>query len=325
MAFHNIRRPLRAGQIVRRIAAMAIIFALPLAHSAAAAPSTTDTYLNFKMPTLGGIQFWTDIKERAGWRLQCHAFADLCRVLDAENYSHGWGVRKAVAEIFDSTAPPLRSINLSPHAIILVHGLGGKPSNFEEIRESLQGDGYRLVTFNYASAFSPLENHGASLGRFIGQLENVSDITFVTHSMGGRVVDSLIAHNSAAIRAVKIHGVARLGPPHHGSTIAIQAVDLIGADHLSWSPVPDLIAPSPMLAREATLPQCNIVGSLRTRGGVNPMIDGDDDGIIGRAEASTATPQNTLIVETSHLGLTSHPAAINAIRYFVETGSCTRI
>ena len=48
---------------------------------------------NLRFPTLGGMQFWNDIKIQAGWRVQRNFITGHYRLLNPEKTRYAWGNR----------------------------------------------------------------------------------------------------------------------------------------------------------------------------------------------------------------------------------------
>eukprot|EP00439_Symbiodinium_sp_Y106_P088345 s1_g881.t1 len=277
-------------------------------------------YLNLALPTLGGVQLWTDTEEQMGWRVQCHSLTGHCRLLDENNVRQAWGARSEMRSTLFRKAPPVRSA--SP-TVIFVHGLGGKHSNFDELKPVVEAQGFRAVVFNYASSMGNLEDHGDALTSFISSLEGIKSISFVTHSMGGRVVDQALADSPTNIAGHRVSGIVRLGPPHQGSALAGQAVDILGETTLSWTPALDLRSPSPLLDRSDAPPQLNIIGSLRDGSGINPLLGGDDDGLVALSEAEAGVTGENVVLQVSHFGLTSSPQTHALVQAFLAEHSQT--
>ena len=46
---------------------------------------------NWKTKTLGGMQFWSDVRHACGWRVQRNSQTGHFRLIDPENVRHAWG------------------------------------------------------------------------------------------------------------------------------------------------------------------------------------------------------------------------------------------
>ena len=47
--------------------------------------------VNWKIPTIGGKQFWSDVKIIGGWRIQQNVFSDHYRLLNKKDVRQAWG------------------------------------------------------------------------------------------------------------------------------------------------------------------------------------------------------------------------------------------
>jgi pimeloyl-ACP methyl ester carboxylesterase len=273
---------------------------------------------NLEISTLGGQQFWTDRAMRAGWRIQCHALSGHCRLLDPGNIRRGWGDFSEVEREFETMSP---KEDARRRLVVLVHGFGGHAWTFSRLKKALKDDSHEVVHFTYASTLARVPEHAGDLRTYLGNLENVDEVIFIAHSMGGLVVDRALAEETPEFDTAKVAGIVRLGTPVRGSALARHAVDIAGAATPRWSPVADVA--TGLATSDASPPTCSIAGSLRGGTGINPWIEGDDDGVVGVAEVSGDAGGGTLVVPASHFAMTGHAETIAAVRAFLKTGSCS--
>ncbi|MDP2123980.1 MAG: alpha/beta fold hydrolase [Parvibaculum sp.] len=272
---------------------------------------------NLAISTLGGQQFWTDRAMRAGWRIQCHALSGHCRLLDPADIRRGWGDFVEVERLLETVSP---TSDARRRLVVLVHGFGGHAWTFSRLKKALKDDGHEVVHFTYASTLARVPEHAGDLRSYLGNLENVDEVIFIAHSMGGLVVDHALAAETPAFDTAKVSGIVRLGTPVRGSALARQAVDIAGAATPRWSPVADVAAG--LAISDASPPTCSIAGSLKGGTGINPWIEGDDDGVVGVSEVSGDDGIGTLVVPASHFTLTGNAETIAAVRMFLKSGRC---
>ena len=77
--------------------------------------------LQVPLPTLGGLQFWADIRYQEGWRMQRNTVTGFYRLLDGDNIRRAWGTNQEVATAMDARAPP-QPANAERHLVVLIHG-----------------------------------------------------------------------------------------------------------------------------------------------------------------------------------------------------------
>ena len=134
--------------------------------------------INWRVPTLGGIYFWTDVKVNNGCRIQKHVWTGHYRVLDCKNVRYAWGgyddCLKEYQKLTDSTSKDKKAL--------LIHGLTVKKNSLEPLKENLEKEGYEVEFFRFSCFVEPLESTSKSLARVLESFER--DVDVVTHSTG---------------------------------------------------------------------------------------------------------------------------------------------
>lgn len=108
--------------------------------------------------------------------------------------------------------------------VILLHGIGQSKWNMAGIESALEKSDYEVLNIGYPS----LHNNIINLARFLNRdltARKIWDgeskkIHFVTHSMGGLVLDTYLQTYKDEIPAEKLGRIVMLAPPHGGSEIA---------------------------------------------------------------------------------------------------------
>ncbi|MFN3826794.1 MAG: esterase/lipase family protein [Micavibrio sp.] len=121
------------------------------------------------------------------------------------------------------TMPPQEEQTSTPDTIVLLHGIGHTRLNMLPIEWALSKRGYRIVNITYPSRQMFL----ADLGQYLDyQMINHNvwstsrKVHFVTHSMGGLVVQNYLYHARDRLPRDKIGRVVMLAPPIRGSEVA---------------------------------------------------------------------------------------------------------
>ncbi len=275
---------------------------------------------NLVLPTLGGQGLWTDHATRAGWRMQVHALTGHARLLDPANHRRAWGPRAAVSAALLNQAPI--AIQRPRHVVVLIHGLGGNSLTFRHMRKALRAEGHAVAEFRYASILKQNDAQAEALRTFVDGL-NADNITLVGQSMGGLVADRVLSFgtfrgDALHIGRTRVCGVLRIGTPCGGSAFARAIVAGVGAQGLKRTPLAEVAMGLPADATSDLIPHLNIAGSLNGTRGLNPLIAGPDDGLVGVAEVSRGDLASTLVVNASHYGLTTNPVVINAVLAFLR-------
>lgn len=264
------------------------------------------------MPTIGGAQLWADRRYRAGWRLQQHALTGHHRLLDPKDRRHVSGeFERALERLSEMRLPPS-----PPDVVVLLHGLGRTRRSLLTLADALAEDGHHAIRLDYPSTRRTLEEHVAQIVEAIAHLEGAERISFVTHSLGGVLVRGALAHPAwpAALRPQR---VVMLAPPNGGAALA-EALErsvptLFGA---VMGPAGRQIASNPTFPAPH-VPFLVVAGSQGGGGGVNPLLEGDDDGVVRVEETKLEGMTEHLIVESLHTVIMDHAQVREATKRFL--------
>jgi len=277
---------------------------------------------NLVGPTMGGQQVWTDKLYHVGWRIQRNVLTGHHRLLDPQDRRHAWGTyQDCLAKFAAIRTTQTIDYGGKPMAF-LVKGLGGMESNFSVMKKALIDDGYHVAYVSYPSTRQGIQDHAHDISHLLNGLEGVQDIVFIAHSMGGLVMRQVLGDGGDWMGRMSVRGLVMIGTPNQGSQMA-ESFYGSGAFEVATTEAgqnlrPDHVATLPPV----TIRHCLIIGSNNDGQGLNPLIDGDDDGVVGVSEAMLDGSDDVLIVEARHQGLLAHPEALAGIRRFLKGGQC---
>ncbi len=186
------------------------------------------------------------------------------------------------------------------------------------LSERLRSDGYRTLNFGYPSRHFSIGHLASLLREFIRtEIPEAKTVHFVTHSLGGIVVQRYLATFPGEIVGGR---VIMLGPPNGGSASAriVKKIPLIRA---LFGPVLNEVAELIPGAVPAGF-QIGIIagGTGRTRG-FSPFISGDNDGIVTVEETRLPEAEFYLFKGGIHAILMTYPEVRHLVRRFLEDGS----
>ncbi len=303
-----------------RLAAGAPCFLLGAAACAAFGAASGRLMPNVALPTAGGTQLWTDVAYDAGWKVQRHAWTGHARLLDPEGVRRAWGAEDACCRrleqerpLVDGTRAPL---------VILLHGLARSHRSLGALEARLSAEGYEVLAFEYASTRADIEGHAAHLATLLERHMPAREVHFVTHSLGGLVLRALLADASAPWREVHRLGRAvTLAAPHGGAHIAAEALEW---DLPGWLLGPALhqLGDGRAAALPApSLPFATVAGVRGSRGGWNPWVPGDDDGLVAESEAHLVGEAAALQHRVVHSFIMSDPEVLDWVVAFLTDGA----
>jgi pimeloyl-ACP methyl ester carboxylesterase len=264
--------------------------------------------LNLDSPTFGGMQFWSDEMVFHDWRIQRHTVSGHCRLLDEKNVRRAWGSFEDCATEFEQIKQQKQMAPLKPRVVLLMHGLVRSRESMDGLCEYLRGVGdYSVLNISYASSRGTVADHAKTLARVIRHLDGVSEVNFVAHSLGNLVIrhyfHDLSREASEHRPAVRFGRVVMLAPPNNGAEMARRFQDntlfraVWGASGkelaTKWSELEGCLA----------VPQGEfgiIAGGKGNDEGLNPLIAGDDDFVVGVEETRLVGAADFLVLPALH-------------------------
>ncbi|MEO1161842.1 MAG: hypothetical protein AAFW74_15580, partial [Pseudomonadota bacterium] len=195
---------------------------------------------------------------------------------------------------------------------------GGR-ATFGNLPGKLRKAGFEARAISYPSTRGSIEDHAAQLERLLQRLQNVDEVSFVTHSMGGIVVRRLLARDGAWKSKVAVRRLVMIAPPNRGSLVA-QTLQHAWPYKLFYGTAGQQLTP----ARVSSLPVPNvtfgiIAGGLGDAEGYNPLVPGDDDGTVAVAETRLEGAKDFMVLPGLHGFIArSHeiePPILNFLRF----------
>ncbi len=193
------------------------------------------------------------------------------------------------------------------------------------MEQELRADGRLVIPFDYPSTRVTIPQSAAYLRQVVDSLEGVEQIDFVVHSMGGLLVRSYL-QQTATQPDPRLHRLVMLGVPNKGAQMANLLQDNLAFRLLFGPAGQQLIESAEGLIASLPTPRLEFAVIAGARGdaeGFNPLIPGDDDGVVAVESVLLPGAADSLQVHCLHSFLPSHQEVIAAARRFLETG-CLR-
>jgi pimeloyl-ACP methyl ester carboxylesterase len=283
---------------------------------------------NVQVATYGGKQFWTDQAILAGWRVQRNAVTGHCRLLDPDDERRAWGTLEQCETKLEEVR---REKNLQPprgKIVICLHGLLRSRHQMQPLANWLAKEGkYDVVNFNYASSRAEVGEHAEALARVISKYSEATEINFVAHSLGNIVLRHYLGDVARGANGTKpdtrLHRIVMLGPPSNGAEFAKRFSENRLFQVVAGKSGQQLADNWAKLEPKLVTPACEfgiIAGGQGTKVGLNPLVTGDDDGIVAVSETKLAGACDFLVSPVIHGELMNDPTTRKSILSFLKDG-----
>lgn len=284
-----------------------------------ASSDTARRRLNFRLPTLGGFQFWGDEMVYCGWRIQRNALYGHHRLLNPRNVRRAWGSYGECERAFERFVDKSVVRPQSDEFVVLLHGIFSVRGSFDGLEKYLRKQGYEVVAVQYPSTQGSLQKQAAQLARVIERLEGARTVHLVTHSLGGIVARCYLSGQ----RDARIGRLVMIAPPNQGAVLASMLDGWVGYDIVTGPVGDQLIGGKHSIIASLPTPWCEfgvIAGGRGTDRGYLPLLPGDDDGIVAVEETRLEGMRDFLFVRGLHQFLMNRKPVKRAVVQFLRTG-----
>jgi hypothetical protein len=271
-------------------------------------------------PTLGGRQFWADRFVYAGWRIQRNIYSGHHRLLDPDDRRHAWGSYQDTRAAFEAIRDSREIAPAGPHLVLLLHGLGRTAKSFPDLAAALRAEGYEVIAISYPSTRQSLTRHAEDLGAILDRLEDVERVSFVTHSLGSFVVRKLLSERDGFDSGITLGRAVFIAPPSQGAALADRMEDLPPYRWIAGPAGLEVTSAGAGTLPPPRIPFGVIAGGRGGTAGYNPLLEGDDDGVVAVSEARLEGAADFLVVPEIHTFISNHPATIDAVLRFLAAG-----
>lgn len=275
---------------------------------------------NVPFPTGGGHQVWADVAWDGGWRVQQHIWTGHGRLLDDNDVRRAWGspeacrarlvARRALGEFGRASERPL---------VVLLHGLWRTRGAMGPMKLALEDSGFDVLDVCYPSTRRSIEEHAEQVAGLLNGLPSEGrEIHFVTHSLGGLVTRALFARSEDPWRQrQKLGSAVFIAAPHQGASLARTGSRLPWAFWLYGEPARQIAGGQAAELPVPPMPFMNVAAGHGDRGW-NPLINGDDDGVVAVSEAHLEGEVSFLRVEGLHTVVAKDPDVQDAVIRFLK-------
>ncbi len=303
-----------------------IFLSLVFLSSRAAAGPPVLPKVEIPLPTLGGMQFWTDQSFFHQWRIQQNASTGQHRLLDPNDFQHASGDLAACRAKLDEIKAARNLPPMKGKAVIVLHGLFRSRASMNKVCRHLEKGGYTVFNMSYASTQRDVAAHALALDRVVRGLEGIEEISFVGHSMGNIVIRHYL-HDQAGADGLpgdkRIKRFVMLAPPNHGSLLAYAAGENKVFQALTGEAGQELGREWAKLEEKLALPRMEfgvIAGGRGDDAGYNPLLPGDDDGTVTVSGARLDGAADFAVVPVLHSFIMNDDRVLEYTLRFVQHG-----
>lgn len=172
--------------------------------------------------TCGGSHFWEDVFFYQKWRIQRNYTSKKCRLLDNWDICRFEGSFEECRKAFIKYIEVYELARQKGHMIIMLPGLGESKNVFKPLWREAIKEGFMAAAINYPSTQKGIEGHVRQLDFFLNHLEDVEEVSFVTHGAGSIILKSLMSKASPWKQKLKIGRIVDVQPLYHGSRLLVK-------------------------------------------------------------------------------------------------------
>ena len=206
--------------------------------------------------------------------------------------------------------------------VILLHGLGRTADSMNKIANSLTQAGYKVWNESYPSRDKPIDELAKSAiepALEFCRTQNIKQINFVTHSLGGILIRYYLQDHSLD----QLKHIVMLSPPNKGTEIVDRLKELKIFQFLT-GPVGQQLGTDEKSIPNQLLPIQGDIGIIVGNSSSDPwfswLIPGEDDGKVSVASSKLSEMKDFLIVEYGHTFIMSKNDVIDQIKNFLSDG-----
>lgn len=276
--------------------------------------------INLQFKTLGGKQFWTDIRVQGDWRIQRNHYTNHCRVLDGKNVRRAWGSYDQCQERFDTLVQDGTIRPYKQKIIVLLHGVIRTKNSLEPLGKYLRDrQAADVISWSYASTRQTISQHAEKFNELISYFPKDAEIQLVGHSMGNIIVRRFLKTHTDQ----RIKRMVMLAPPNQGSSFGRAVNDNILFESIWGISGQELANGFDDLELQLATPDFEfgiLAGVMRSNLVRNPLLDGPNDLVVTVEESKLAGAHDFRTVNSTHTRIMNQHETLQYVHRFLKSG-----
>lgn len=216
------------------------------------------------------------------------------------------------------------SVSFPATHVYILHGYGSSVIFMEDLCAFIRKNGFEVTNWGYKSLTDPIPQVGRRLLSDIKHHPKTDTIDFVTHSMGGVVVRSMLSDATGDTSCPCIGKIVMMTPPNKGSLLADFFSKITIVKWFLGPNLENLKTDSASLVNR--LPrlkgkEVGIIAGARFAGaGYNPLIPGDNDGFLTQNQTRLGVEKDFLVVPEGHITFMYNATVKENVLCFLKKG-----
>ncbi|HEX3727698.1 MAG TPA: alpha/beta fold hydrolase [Pirellulales bacterium] len=283
---------------------------------------------NAPIPTLGGRQFWADELFFHDWHIQRNTLTGHCRLLDGANVRQAWGSYEACLARLEQIKHKHGLPPMSGPAVVVLHGLFRSSASMRYMSRFLRDQGhYSVFNVSYPTTQGAVADHAQSLAKVMRNLEGITEINFVAHSLGNLVVRHFLADHFDPRTGIqgdaRLRRMVMLGPPNQGAQMAEAFADVRLFHLMAGASASQLSRDWENLQARLTTPRCEfaiLAGGRGTDKGYNPLLGEDNDMVVSVESTRLPGAADFAVLPVLHTFMMDDPRVQQYTLRFLQQG-----
>ena len=257
--------------------------------------------------TLGGVRLWADELCYGHRRIRRNVLIGHYRLLDGDDKRYARGSYKTCLDKLEEIKRERKLPPMKGRVVVMLHGLAGWRNTMQPLADYLEKNApFTVINVAFPSTRGDIAEHARTLGMVMEHLDGVEEINFVAHSLGNLVVRRYLAESTGRSAGGKPDArikrfVCSRAEPWRGGRLALEDHELIAL--LLGGSASELGAGWPDVETTLAVPKCEfgiIAGGKGNGRGYNPLMEGDNDGLLTVETTRLVGARDFILVPAIH-------------------------